>query len=77
MSLSSVGTNEDDLVFKIIDLINIRTNVHSLTGKIAPPPMSMSLNVRTFKKICGTEEKLKCEASNSLVDLAEFVYGED
>jgi ABC-type uncharacterized transport system substrate-binding protein len=51
MAVSSVGENNDALCEKIATLINERLNQPDSVGCIVPPSVSMSLNVRTIKKL--------------------------
>lgn len=69
MSVSSIGGNARDLGRKISGLIDERLNNPDCAGRIVPSSAFISLNLRTIKK-------LKYTVPKSLLNRAEFVFGE-
>jgi hypothetical protein len=70
MAVSSVGENTDALCEKIAALINERLNQPDGVGCIVPPSVSISLNVRTIKK-------LNYKLPEFLLARAQNVFGQE
>lgn len=70
MAVSSTGEDDAGLCDRIVELINERLNCEECAGRIVPPPVSISLNIRTLKR-------LNYEVPQSLLERAEFIFGND
>ena len=70
MAVSTVSKNDDKLCEKMIELIDERLKRSDCGGRIVFPTPSVSLNVRTIKKLNYT-------LSESLLGIAEFIFGEE
>lgn len=70
MAVSSVGKNDNALCDTMVELINEYLHQPNTAGRVASPPVSISLNVRTIKK-------LNYKVPQSLLKRADFVFGKE
>jgi hypothetical protein len=68
MAICGVGKNTDSLCQTVIELADDRFEKKSKVGKLLWPEASISLNLRTIKK-------LNYDVPKSLLDKAEDVFG--
>ncbi|MHC4076072.1 MAG: ABC transporter substrate binding protein [Planctomycetota bacterium] len=68
LAVSSVGRSDKALCGQIVELVNERLANAELPGRILSPRASISLNLRTVKKLNYTVPK-------ALLNRAEFVFG--
>jgi len=70
MAVSGIGEDNTALCEKTVELINRRLEHPDSVPLIISPPVSVSLNLRTIKR-------LNCKLPKSLLQKAERVFGED
>jgi len=70
MAVSSTSKDDAALCKKVAELIRWSLNISRTSGRIVFPPVSVSLNMRTIKK-------LGYELPESILNKADFVFGTD
>ena len=70
MAVSSAGKDDAALCKKVAELVRWSLSSSKVSGRIISPPVSVSLNMRTIKR-------LGYKSPESVLSKADFVFGMD